>query len=89
VTEVVGISAESWEAAGRAAVADAVRTVRGLRSAEVVKQDLVIEDGVVVAYRVRLAVAFDPAAPAAATAGAAGRPVGGRAPLHRPTRVRR
>ncbi|WP_252437310.1 dodecin family protein [Pseudonocardia humida] len=60
VTEVVGTSAESWEAAGRAAVADVARTVAGLQSAEVVKQDLVIEDGVVVAYRVRLAVAFDP-----------------------------
>lgn len=64
VTEVVGTSAESWEAAGRAAVAEACRGVRGLRSAEVVKQDLVIEDGAVVAFRVRLAIAFDPSAPA-------------------------
>jgi flavin-binding protein dodecin len=60
VVEVVGVSGESWEAAGRDALAGA-RDVRGLRAAEVVKQDLVVEDGVVVGYRVRLAVAFDPA----------------------------
>jgi flavin-binding protein dodecin len=47
-------------AAGRDALA-AVRTVRGLRAAEVVKQDLVVEDGFMVAYRVWLAVAFDAA----------------------------
>ncbi len=61
VTEVVGVSTESWEAAGRAALADAARAARGLRAAEVVKQDLVVEHGAVVAYRVRLAVAFGPA----------------------------
>lgn len=63
VTEVVGVSTESWEAAGRAALADVARTVRGLQAAEIVKQDLVVEDGVVVAFRVRLAIAFDPRQP--------------------------
>ncbi|WP_214400916.1 dodecin family protein [Pseudonocardia lacus] len=80
VTEVVGISAESWDAAGRAAVAEATRTVRGLQAAEVVKQDLVIEDGVVVGYRVRLAIAFDPSLPAPApTATSTGARTGGAA----------
>jgi dodecin len=60
ITEVVATSPESWESAGRLALADIARTIRGLLSVEVVKQDVVVEDGLVTAYRVRLAVAFDP-----------------------------
>jgi len=58
VTEVIGASSESWEAAARAAVETAAKTVRDLRIAEVVRQDLTIEDGGVVAYRVRLGISF-------------------------------
>jgi hypothetical protein len=58
VTEVIGVSNESWEAAARAAVQTAARTVRGLRIAEVLRQDLVIENGQVTAYRVRLGISF-------------------------------
>ncbi len=58
VTEVIGISSESWEAAARAAVETAAKTVRDLRVAEVVRQDLTIKDGGVVSYRVRLAISF-------------------------------
>lgn len=60
VIEVVGVSPESWEAAGRQAVAQIVPTA-GLRAAEIVKQDLVVENGAVVGFRVRLAVAYSPA----------------------------
>ncbi len=60
IVEVVGVSRESWEAAGRAAVADIARTVPGLRAAEILKQDLVVEDGAIVGYRVRMAVALSP-----------------------------
>ena len=45
VTEVIGVSAESWEAAARTAILTAGRTVRDLRVAEVVKLDMTIEDG--------------------------------------------
>ncbi len=45
VTEVVGVSSESWEAAARTAVETAAKSVRELRIAEVVRQDLTIEDG--------------------------------------------
>ena len=38
VTEVIGISSESWEAAARNAVATAAKTVRDLRVAEVIRQ---------------------------------------------------
>jgi dodecin len=58
VTEVIGVSSESWEAAARAAVETAAKTVRDLRIAEVLRQDLTIEDGKVVSYRVRLGISF-------------------------------
>ncbi len=58
VTEIIGISSESWEAAARSAVETAAKSVRGLRVAEVVRQDLTIENGGVTNYRVRLAMSF-------------------------------
>lgn len=58
VTEVIGVSTESWEAAARSAVETAAGTVRDLRVAEVVKQDIVIENGQVSGFRVRLAISF-------------------------------
>ncbi len=58
VTELVGTSSESWEKAASAAVATASKTIRDLRIAEVVQQDMQIEDGQVVAYRARLKVSF-------------------------------
>ena len=58
VTEVIGVSGESWEAAARSAVETAARTVRDLRIAEVVRQDVTIEDGSVTGFRVRLGISF-------------------------------
>ena len=58
VTEIVGVSSESWEAAARVAVETAARTVRDLRVAEVLRQDLTIENGSVVNYRIRLGISF-------------------------------
>ena len=58
VTEVIGTSTESWEAAAANAVATAGKTVRDLRIAEVIRQDVSIEDGAVTNYRVRLALSF-------------------------------
>jgi flavin-binding protein dodecin len=58
VTEVIGVSDESWEAAARKAVETAARTVRDLRIAEVLRQDVTIEDGRVSGYRVRLGISF-------------------------------
>ena len=58
VTEVIGVSSESWEAAAKAAVETAGRTVRDLRVAEVLRQDVTIEAGGVVNFRVRLAISF-------------------------------
>jgi dodecin len=58
VTEVIGISSESWEAAAKAAVGTAGKSVRDLRIAEVLRQDVTIEDGQVKNYRIRLAISF-------------------------------
>ena len=58
VTEVIGVSSESWEAAARTAVETAARTVRGLRIAEVLRQDVTIENGGVTSFRVRLGISF-------------------------------
>ncbi len=58
VTEVVGTSSESWAAAAKVAVDTAAKSVRDLRVAEVVRQDVTIADGGIVNYRVRLAISF-------------------------------
>jgi dodecin len=58
VTEVIGVSSESWEAAARSAIETAAKTVRDLRIAEVVRQDVVIENGSIKQYRVRLGISF-------------------------------
>jgi hypothetical protein len=67
VTELVGTSAQSWEAAAKSAIETASKSLRDLRVAEVVRQDLTIGDnGKVTSYRVRLNVSFKyvPDAPA-------------------------
>lgn len=58
VIELVGTSPDSWERAATAAVERASQTLRDLRVAEVVEQDLVLEDGKVKAYRAKLKVSF-------------------------------
>ena len=58
VIELIGTSTESWEAAGRAAVERAAQILRDLRIAEVVEQDIQINNGRVEAYRVKLRVSF-------------------------------
>jgi len=58
VTEVIGTSTESWEAAAKNAVATAGNTVRDLRVAEATRFDVTIENGKVSSYRVRLDISF-------------------------------
>ena len=58
VIELVGTSDVSWEKAAEAAVERAAQSLRDLRVAEVVEQDLVIENGKVEAYRTKLKVSF-------------------------------
>ena len=58
VTEVIGVSAESWEAAAANAVNTAGQTIRDLRVAEATRFDVTIEDGKISSYRVRLGISF-------------------------------
>jgi hypothetical protein len=58
VIELVGTSTDSWEKAARTAVERAAQSLRDLRIAEVIEQDLVIEDGKVTAYRTKMKVSF-------------------------------
>jgi flavin-binding protein dodecin len=58
VTEVIGTSTESWEAAARNAIETAANTVRDLRVAEATRFDVTVEDGKVSSYRVRLDISF-------------------------------
>ena len=58
VTDVIGTSTESWEAAARAAVETAAATLRELRVAEVVKLDVTVADGKISRYRARLNLSF-------------------------------
>lgn len=58
IIELVGVSSESWEKAAANAVETAAHSLQDLRIAEVVDQDVQIEDGKVAAYRVRLKLSF-------------------------------
>jgi dodecin len=58
VIELVGTSTESWERAATAAVERAAESLRDLRVAEVVEQDLQITDGKVEAFRVKVKLSF-------------------------------
>ena len=58
IVEVIGASTKSWEDAATNAVARASHTLRDLRIAEVVKQDMKVENGKIKAYRTRVLLSF-------------------------------
>lgn len=58
VTEVIGTSSESWEDAAATAVSTAAASVRDLRVAEVMRQDVTIENGKITSFRIRLGLSF-------------------------------
>jgi len=58
VTEVIGTSSESWEDAAATAVRTAGKTLRDLRVAEVVAQDLQIDNAGAITYRTKLQISF-------------------------------
>ncbi|MFV0258315.1 MAG: dodecin family protein [Acidimicrobiales bacterium] len=58
VIELIGTSSESWEQATANAVAEAARTLRDLRVARVIEQDVVIEDGAVALFRSKVRLSF-------------------------------
>ncbi|HEV8017906.1 MAG TPA: dodecin family protein [Steroidobacteraceae bacterium] len=58
IIELVGTSTESWEKAATAAIAQASKTLRDLRIAEVLQLDMQVQNGKVKAYRAKVAVSF-------------------------------
>ena len=58
VVEIVGSSPESWERAAQVAIDQASQSLRNLRVAEVLQQDMHLKDGKVEAYRVKLKLSF-------------------------------
>lgn len=58
VIELVGSSPESWEKAASAAVEMASKSLRDIRIAEVIEQDMHVEDGKVMFYRAKVKVSF-------------------------------
>lgn len=59
IREMVGTSPRSWSDAARQAVATAARTVRNIRTVEVVKSTAEVQDGEIVEYRVELKLHFE------------------------------
>lgn len=58
VIEIIGTSSQSWEDAATGAVKLARQSLRDLRIAEVVQQDLDIGDGDAMTFRTKLRVSF-------------------------------
>ena len=58
VIDVIGTSTQSWEDAAVTAVNTARKSLRDLRVAEVIEQDLHIEDGGEVIFRSKLRLSF-------------------------------
>ena len=57
VVALVGSSSESWEQAAAVAIETASQTLRDLRVARIVEQDVHIEDGALT-YRVKMELSF-------------------------------
>jgi flavin-binding protein dodecin len=58
VTDIIGTSTQSWEDAASVAVNTARNTIRDLRVAEVVAQDIHLADDGAITYRTKLRVSF-------------------------------
>ena len=58
IIELVGTSSEFWEKAATNAVETASKSLKDLRVAEVTEMDMVVEDGIVRAYRAKVKLSF-------------------------------
>jgi flavin-binding protein dodecin len=58
VIELIGTSSQSWEDAATSAVKTAGASLRDLRVAEVIEQDLDVSDAGSVTFRTKLRVSF-------------------------------
>lgn len=58
IVELVGSSTTSWEDAAKNAIAKASKSLRDLRIAEVLAQDIHLKDGEVEFYRTKIKLSF-------------------------------
>jgi dodecin len=58
VIELIGTSNESWEKAAAAAIERASQTLRDIRVARIVDQDIHLETGKPLIYRVKMEISF-------------------------------
>ncbi len=58
VIDVIGTSSDSWEDAAAEALRTVRQTIRDVRVAEVVKQDIHLEENGEVTYRSKLQISF-------------------------------
>jgi flavin-binding protein dodecin len=58
VIEIIGTSSQSWEDAAASAIKTARETLRDLRVAEVVQQDVDLSDGDAVTFRTKVRISF-------------------------------
>jgi len=58
VTEIIGTSGTSWEDAAAEAIKTASKSIRDLRVAEVVKQDIHLSEDGAITYRTKLQLSF-------------------------------
>lgn len=58
IVEIVGTSPNSWKEAAKTTLETASKSLDDLRVAEIVKQDMTVENGKVSTYRVRLNISF-------------------------------
>jgi flavin-binding protein dodecin len=58
VTEIIGTSTTSWEDAAAEAIRTAAGTLRDLRVAEVIKQDIHLDEAGAITYRTKLQLSF-------------------------------
>jgi flavin-binding protein dodecin len=58
VIDIIGTSSDSWEEAAAEAVRTVRQTIRDVRVAEVVKQDIHLDEDGGIIYRSRLQVSF-------------------------------
>ena len=58
VTEIIGPTRTSWEEAAAEAIRTAAGTLRDLRVAEVLKQDIHLDENGAITYRTKLQLSF-------------------------------
>jgi len=59
VIEILASSTKSWEDAAANAVAEASKTIRGIRSIYIKEQNATVENGKIVDYRINAKITFN------------------------------